>query len=233
MNLKYFLRHLKSTFSINLNFPFLYSHPSYSQEGEDLIIQKIFNYKKNGFYIDVGAHHPFRYSNTYLLHKNGWHGINIEADVDAIELFKKVRPNDINVAYAISYNNKFLNMYIFKDSAFNTISSKQAMKIEKSGQSERIKTLKVKTYKLGRVLTKYIPKNLKVDFLNVDVEGLDYEVLRSNNWKVFKPKVICVEILLNPHTNDINVNKITKYLLKQGYILLSHTVNSTIFSLVD
>jgi len=123
-------------------------------------------------------------------------------------------------------------LYVFNDTALNTLSRKQAGIVVKSKQSELVKILKVKSYTLEQILTRYLPKNASIDFLNLDVEGLDYEVLRSNNWNLFKPKVICIEILLNPLKNNLNGNRITKFLLKKGYVIRSHTINSFIFDLV-
>ena len=70
---------------------------SYSQNGEDIYILKYFNNKKKGFYVDIGAYHPKRFSNTYLLNKNNWSGVNIEANPNLIKKFLKDRPNDINL----------------------------------------------------------------------------------------------------------------------------------------
>lgn len=78
-----------------------FHHKSYSQEGEDMILSRIFGDKKNGFYVDVGAHHPFRFSNTYLFYKRGWLGINIDAMPGSMRLFDRFRKNDINIESAI------------------------------------------------------------------------------------------------------------------------------------
>lgn len=75
---------------------------SYSQEGEDLLLSRIFGDKKDGFYIDVGAHHPFRFSNTYLLYKRGWRGINIDAMPGSMKLFNRFRPRDINIECGVA-----------------------------------------------------------------------------------------------------------------------------------
>jgi hypothetical protein len=69
-----------------------YAIKSYSQEGEDMILQRIFENQPCGFYVDVGAHHPKRFSNTYFFYKKGWRGINIEAMVGSRQLFNKMRP---------------------------------------------------------------------------------------------------------------------------------------------
>src|SRR6186713_1276577 len=70
---------------------------SYSQEGEDLILKRFFSEKSGGFYVDVGAHHPKRFSNTYMFYKEGWSGINIDAMPGSMKLFNKVRSKDINL----------------------------------------------------------------------------------------------------------------------------------------
>ena len=79
----------------------IYKNDSYSQEGEDLIINRLIDSKKNGFYIDIGAHHPFRFSNTYKFYKMGWNGINIDAMPGSMKLFREKRPRDINIECGI------------------------------------------------------------------------------------------------------------------------------------
>ena len=100
----------------------LYSTLSYSQEGEDLILKRLFDGQKKGLYVDVGAHHPKRFSNTYLFYKMGWRGINIDAMPGSMEKFKEVRPEDINIEAAISDKDELLTYYIFNESALNTFS---------------------------------------------------------------------------------------------------------------
>lgn len=75
----------------------VYAKKSYSQEGEDMVLQRIFDGKTNGFYVDVGAHHPFRFSNTYFFYRLGWSGINIEPNPEASDLFQSARRKDINL----------------------------------------------------------------------------------------------------------------------------------------
>src|SRR3989344_8600628 len=96
----------------------LYGPNTYSQDGEDLIIKNLLH-KKKGFYVDIGAHHPYRYSNTYLLYKSGWHGINIEPTPKSKKLFDRLRDRDINLQVAAGKKSN-LKLYIFYDSALNT-----------------------------------------------------------------------------------------------------------------
>ena len=81
-----------------------YSNISYSLQGEDMVLKELFADKNQGFYVDVGAHHPFRFSNTYLFYKKGWRGINIDAMPRSMELFDKFRPRDINIECGVASN---------------------------------------------------------------------------------------------------------------------------------
>lgn len=79
------------------NYLYGFSTRSYSQEGEDMILRRIFGSQTSGFYIDVGAHHPKRFSNTYFFYKKGWAGINIDAMPGSMKAFQKVRYRDIEI----------------------------------------------------------------------------------------------------------------------------------------
>lgn len=97
-----------------------YATQSYSQEGEDIILRRIFECKTNGFYIDVGAHHPKRFSNTYLFYKKGWNGINIDAMPGSMVLFRKLRSRDINIEAAITNEKREMSFFMFDEPALNT-----------------------------------------------------------------------------------------------------------------
>ncbi|MCX2716544.1 hypothetical protein OQH61_02215 [Helicobacter sp. MIT 21-1697] len=81
-----------------------FQNKSYAQQGEDLILQEMLNNIQYGFYVDVGAHHPFRFSNTYLFYQKGWKGINIDAMPNSMKLFSRFRPRDINIECGIALN---------------------------------------------------------------------------------------------------------------------------------
>src|SRR3954464_9023248 len=94
-----------------------YMVPAYSSEGEDLILKRIFDRKTNGVYIDVGAHHPFRVSNTYLFYKRNWTGINIDPMPGSQAIFNRYRPQDINLEMGVSATRQYLTYYIFNEPA--------------------------------------------------------------------------------------------------------------------
>ena len=165
----------------------------HSQNGEDIIIRSMFPVNYKGFYIDVGAHHPYRISNTYLLFKKGWTGINIDPNPDTIRLFKKARPKDTNLNIGIGKEEAELLYHRFKDPAVNTFSQKDADFWKQKTWNDYLGTTKVKVEPLGKVLEENLKENQKIDILSVDVEGLDLEVLQSSNWNKFRPSVVIVE----------------------------------------
>jgi len=100
-----------------------YYEKSWSQEGEDLILSRYFeNLKANGFYVDVGAHHHLRFSNTYKFYKQGWYGINIDAMPGSMDLFNRLRPRDINLEKSVSDSKQIMTYYAFNEPALNGFS---------------------------------------------------------------------------------------------------------------
>ena len=195
---------------------------SYSMDGEDIFIVEYFRKKKNGFYIDVGCYHPIHRNNTYLLHKNGWSGINIDIHQFSIDLFNFLRPNDINLNYAVSDQNGMVEMFYQKKlSQLSTIDEQQA---QMSFQGN-IKKSKIKSLSLDAILEKTNLTETKIDLLDIDVEGADLRVLKGFTIEKFKPELICVEI----HEKDIKNSEIYKYLSNFSYELVWSGVFSHIF----
>ncbi|MFH1903531.1 MAG: FkbM family methyltransferase [Candidatus Omnitrophota bacterium] len=222
-SMKEFLRKFrKSLFDI-------YALKSYSQEGEDMILRYIFGNQKTGFYVDVGAHHPKRFSNTCFFYKKGWRGINIDTMPGSMEEFNKRRPRDINVELAISSKKHELTYYIFDEPALNSFSKE--LSESRGGCGGKYKIIDVKkleTFRLEEVLDKHLPKNQIIDFMSVDVEGLDFDVLVSNNWNKYKPKVLLVEIY-SESVAGLMEHEITKFLKNYGYIIFAKCPNTVIF----
>jgi FkbM family methyltransferase len=204
---------------------------SYSQEGEDLILNRLFLNKKKGFYIDVGAHHPIKFSNTFLLYKNGWNGINIDAMPNSMEIFKTVRNRDINIEAAISNEKEQLKYFIFNEKALNTFSSELAVKRHDNTNFKIIETVKLNTIPLSEILEKYLETTQEIDFLSIDAEGFDLKVLKSNDWNRFRPKVILIEESNSDIINIINNSEVYKYLIDKSYVLFAKTFNTLFFKM--
>lgn len=211
----------------------LHSLRSYSQEGEDVILRRIFENQNTGFYIDVGAHHPMKYSNTYLFYKRGWHGINLDAMPGSMKAFKRIRKRDINLEEPISTENKKLTYYVFDEPALNSFDSELSNQRNDSDDNcHIIKTLELQTRQLSDVLDEYLPYGQEVDFLSIDVEGFDMDVLQSNDWNKYRPKVILVEIL-SSSLSELESSDITQFLRKHGYDVYAKSANTVIFKIIS
>ena len=213
------------------NYNLIKNSNNFSQEGEDIFLIDFFKDRLNGFYIDVGAFHPYRINNTYLLYKKGFRGINIDISATSIDFFNFARPDDVNLN--IGASDKFEDKIFFskKNLSFhNTLSKSLA---ESDIQTEPFK----KKYSISCKPLDYIIKKTKfsnktIDFLNIDAEGYDYQVLLGLNLKRYNPKVICIEIspLVDKKNEQYKNTKIYKYLLKHGYKLSWKGFNSFIFT---
>lgn len=163
---------------------------SYSQMGEDLIIDKFLRYKKKGFYVDVGAGDPTRFSNTKRFYGRGWTGINIEPNPYSYKKLALSRQRDINLNIGIGKILSNLVFYFFLPETLSTFSLKDKERVQSQGY-RCINEIKTPVFKLSETLEKYCRQ--KIDFLSIDVEGFEFEVLKSNDWQKFYPELICVE----------------------------------------
>lgn len=194
--------------------------PSFSSAGEDMILRHILGSDKmSGFYVDVGAFHPTLFSNTYFFYLNGWRGINVEARPGSKTLFDKVRPRDVNLELGVSRERGEMTYYfIAEDSPMNSFSPEFLQQIE---MLEAVKSkIPVSTLPLAEVLDRHLPKGQSIDFLTVDVEGHDYEVLESNDWKRFRPRLIVVE----DEGLDPDESRIVQTMKGHGYELCAQNV---------
>lgn len=177
----------------------LKSKSSFSQCGEDLIINHIFKLKgiKNPTYVDIGAFDPLKLSNTFLFYLYGSRGINIEPNPDQFELFVKTRKRDINLNIGISDFDGALDYFYFEDPSLNSFSKKEkdnyCLYFDKTNSKKYqfIKSEKIQVKKLGDVLKENYFINF--DLLSIDTEGLDFNILKSLDFSITRPKVICFE----------------------------------------
>lgn len=200
---------------------------SYSFESEDIYINEYLKNINNGFYVDIGAFNPIRGSNTYLLYKKGWSGINVDADINSIRMFNILRRRDYNFNYALSSTNKKKVSFFYEkhSSAVKTIDAKF-----RDLTLNNYKTRMVPTSNFENIIKKSKFSNHQIDFLNIDCEGSDYDVLKLIDLKKYKPKIICIEI--NSYSiSDVKNSDIYKYLIKNNFELIKSFVNSHIFKM--
>lgn len=205
-----------------------YAIQSFSQEGEDMILRRLFENQIEGFYVDVGAHHPKRFSNTYFFYLRGWRGINIDAMPGSMKLFNRFRPKDINIEKPVSDKKQVLTYYAFNEPALNGFSKELSEQRNGLGSYFIKFTKDIETATLEEILDNNLPRNQKIDFLSIDVEGLDFMVLKSNNFEKYKPKVVLIEVLKSS-LSEIEDNEITKYLNQKNYSIYAKAVNTIFF----
>ena len=193
-------------------------------DNEDTAILDYFKDKKNGFYVDVGCYHPIHRNNTYLLYKQNWRGINIDVSQFSVELFDHLRPDDLNYNCAVSNKNEKVKLFFQKElSQLSTIENDQAKKVFQGN----IKEKEIQAFTLDEILNRDKYRNVKIDFLNIDVEGADFKVLDGLSFQKFNPELICVEI----HDKEIKESKTYNFLKDKNYQLIWSGVFSHLFSL--
>ena len=208
---------------------------SFSQTSIDLLISYIFRNKKKGFFIDIGCNHPIYNNNTYLLYKKGWRGINIDLDEKSINLFNVFRKFDLNIKEAISSKAKEVDLYFYHNkSPLNTL-NKNLVNFHKA-QPKKIKKIITKT--LNSIIIKSPYANEKIDFMSIDVEGHELDVLKGFDLKKYAPSIIVIEYLdlnvkkleiTNFNLQNVMNSEIYKYMINNNYTLVNCIHSDLVF----
>jgi FkbM family methyltransferase len=206
---------------------------TYSLHGEDQAIIRTLErngrYRDRGFYIDVGAFHPYWSSNTALLHARGWRGINVEPNPVMAHQLSIVRPDDITLACAVGSPRRTAELHYFYDwASSNTLVSEFADMISHGQNVEVSKRIPVEVIPLADLCTEHVPPGQTIDFLNVDVEGMDVEVLESGDWDRFHPTLVAVEDL-DLDLGAVEASASYRFMRDHGYRLTSHAVLTSIY----
>ncbi len=211
---------------------FIPATKSYSQKGEDIIVHCFFGRKRKGYYLDIGSFHPKWISNTCLFHKYGWSGTVVDIDSYKLNLFKILRRSRVNtIKAAVTPNNvgdSKLNVYKFFAkrgwSDVDTLDLETANRLKAKGRGEYVVET-VPTIDINSLLKK-LPK---VDFLNIDIEGLDTKVVNAIDFDKFKIDVI----LFEDNNNYGGKNFLVEKLENNGYFHLFTSGGSICFALKD
>lgn len=201
---------------------------SYAQEGEDVLLARMLANVNNGFYVEVGAHHPFRFSNTYYFYKHrGFTGICVDPLPSLKDQFAQYRPNDIFLEMGVGGQKSELTYYMFNEPALNTFDKSTIEGRLKVGY-RLIGEKQIPLLPLSDILDKYLTDDKQITFFSVDAEGLDLAILKSNNWNKYRPQFIIAEELNNKFENILD-GEVTSFLRSVGYALFSKLHNSVIY----
>ena len=189
----------------------------FGEFGEDILINRFFRKKNDGFYVDIGCYHPTKGSLTYYLYKKGWRGLNVDLSKVSIDLFKLARPKDYNIHAAVTDFDG--ETHFFENGMIN-----QQNTLENTGAN--LKKIKITAFKLQTLLDKLNINH--IDFLNIDVEGSDYKVISGLDLNNIRPKMICIEE--NKYNiKDILNEKIQTFMNSNNYFFFSRIGVSSIY----
>lgn len=195
-----------------------FKRKNFSIEKEEQFLLNYFK-KKNGFFVDVGCHDPYRFSNTLALYRKGWNGINIDANPDTVRKFNKYRKRDTNICALISNATNPLKYCYYNDHALNGIHNKKRKDFLINKGYKILKTETINTTTLNEVLEK--SKYKVIDLLTIDVEGHEMEVLKSINLDLYPVELIIVE-------ENGNENELI-FFLKNKYSLIERIDRNLVF----
>lgn len=190
---------------------------SHSQLFEDYYLYRFLDRKDVGFYVDIGANDPNNLNNTAFFYEKGWIGMNIEPDTEKHRQLQEARPKDQNINMGVGSKEGLLEFYRFENDSLSTFVKEEADRREAEGE-KLVGIANVAVDRLSEVLKAHLsPATKRIDFMSVDVEGLNLEVLESNDWEVFRPKFLCVEVA-DYCQNQVNRDRrIVDFLQGKGY----------------
>lgn len=206
---------------------------SFAQEGEDLALLRLFEGRRDGFYVDIGSHHPYRFSNTYLFYRKGWRGLCVDPLPGTAAAFRRARPRDIAVEMGVSSTPGTLDYFMFDEPALNSFDAHLSLMRDKAPGCRIIETRQIATDTLASIIARYLPSDeTMIDFLSVDVEGLDLAVLQSNDWTRYRPTVVVAECL-GTDIPSLLTDPVAELLSGVGYVAHAKTGQSVIFTRRD
>jgi FkbM family methyltransferase len=197
---------------------------SFSQCGEDRIASYVFELRgvKHPSYIDIGANLPWHYNNTALFYHYGSTGISIEPNPVLIEGLINERPLDVNLNIGVGPKKEMLDFYILSDPTLSTFSTKELENFLKNG-FELVQTVKVPVVTLSEILDKHF-NGFCPDFMSLDVEGMELDILSSFDLRGKGPKIVCVETAEYSSRGDgMKRGELIEFIISNGYFLYADT----------
>ena len=230
MSNKFFIKKLFNISTVQPNVFSQYEKVSYSQSGEDIIIEYLFGLRNiiKPVCLDIGAYHPIAANNTYKFFLKGSKCVNIDANPAAIENFTVTRPTDINLNIGVGRSEGQFDFYIMEDAALNTFSLDEKINLEKIGHLLK-EVKKIKMAPVYKVLKEYFDDTAP-DFISIDAEGVDFDIIKSLDFGKYAPKVICIEsINYTPDGTGTKRIDLCQFIEQAGYFEYANTNINSIF----
>lgn len=190
---------------------------SFSQCGEDRVVAShLAQLPEKGIVVDIGAYHPFRFSNTFLFHLMGWKCVSVDANPESVALLEKVRPTDTNVCALVSDRQETLKYFSFAEGAWNTTREGAVSLLEgrEQGGTKLVAASELEAVPIMELLDRTVGGN-NIDLLDIDVEGMDTRLLLGIDFSRHAPAVILVEI----QPQELEKPEIKDHLASGGYRL--------------
>ncbi len=206
---------------------------TYSSHGEDVIarvlLERFGKWRDQGFFVDVGAFHPTVASNTADFSDLGWTGVHVEPNPGMADRLRAARPNDVVVQCAIGAERRIGHLYFFYEwASSNTLDADFADAIAAGQELDRPTVIEVQVLPLRELLAADVAAGQTIDFMSVDVEGLDLEVLRSNDWTAFRPILVMVEDI-DLRLDDLAGSPVFMFMNQLGYRMVAHAVLTSFY----
>lgn len=227
MPLRNYLRRAMAAFERKTGW---YSRRSYAQTGEDLIVRFIFDAIgiDRPCFLDIGAHHPIYLSNTYLLYRQGCRGVNVEPDPKLFARFHRVRPGDRNLNVGVGTEEGTLQFFVMSQRTLNTFSESEARRYVSEGSAQIRERLSIPVLPVNAIVAENFTG--APDFVSIDVEGMDWAILKAFDLARFRPKVFCIETVTFSSTGQAEkLSAFDDYLEQHRYFKYADTYINSIY----
>ncbi|MCK4738503.1 MAG: FkbM family methyltransferase [Deltaproteobacteria bacterium] len=200
---------------------------TYAQSGEDIILDVLLRSIgiRKPHYLDIGAHDPMKFSNTHFFYKKGCRGVNIEPDPMLYSKFLSKRKRDVNLNIGLAEKNSTLDFYVLSARTLSTFDEVVAKKYIEFKEHDLVETIKVDVKNVNEVVA--LNFETYPNFVSLDVEGLEMEILKSFDFNKIRPEVFCIETV--SYDEGIKDIKIINFMESVGYMVYADTFINTIF----
>jgi FkbM family methyltransferase len=204
---------------------------SWSQCGEDLILRYLFDLLRiaRPSYIDIGAHHPWHYNNTYLFYRQGARGVNVEPDPSLCAGLRRARKRDVNLNIGIGPQEAELDFFLMSVPTLNTFSAAEARKYVEQYGMRIVDTRRIKVQTFAQAVDTHLART--PDLVSLDVEGLELDILRSIDFSRHRPHAFCIETISYAGDDGSGVKnpEIHALMLQSGYRLYADTYINSVY----